>query len=111
MPQDVVFAPHQPDHIVAEQHGGETDIENLALACIHCNRQKGPNIASIDPISKQLTQLFNPRIHSWGDHFVLESAHIRALTSVGRVTIQVLALNAPERLEVRQTLIEEDRYP
>ncbi len=111
MPQDVVFAPHQPDHIVAEQHGGRTKADNLALACLHCNRHKGPNIASIDPTTKQLTQLFNPRIHAWDEHFVLDGAYIRPLTGVGRVTIQVLALNAPERLGVRQALIEEGRYP
>src|ERR1700677_1421335 len=42
-------APFQIDHIVARQHGGATVSENLALACIHCNRYKGPNIAGIDP--------------------------------------------------------------
>ncbi|MDY7080721.1 MAG: HNH endonuclease [Chloroflexota bacterium] len=25
---------------MAEQHGGKTTAENLALACIHCNRQR-----------------------------------------------------------------------
>jgi 5-methylcytosine-specific restriction endonuclease McrA len=24
---------HEPDHIIAKQHGGETTLENLALAC------------------------------------------------------------------------------
>ena len=33
-----VGAPHEPDHIVAEQHGGQTTVENLAYACYHCNR-------------------------------------------------------------------------
>ena len=39
-----VLLPHQPDHIIAEQHGGETTAANLALARVHCNRHKGPNI-------------------------------------------------------------------
>ena len=26
----------QPDHIIAEQHGGATDLVNLAFACFHC---------------------------------------------------------------------------
>ena len=56
---------HQPDHIIAEQHGGETTPENLALACIHCNRHKGANIASLDPTSGQLIPLFNPRTQAW----------------------------------------------
>lgn len=46
-----VLLPHEPDHIIAEQHGGKTELDNLALACIHCNRRKGPNIASTDPTS------------------------------------------------------------
>jgi len=32
------FFAHQPDHVIAAQHGGQTDSENLALACIQCNR-------------------------------------------------------------------------
>jgi len=35
VPQDAIFAPHQPDHIIAEQHGGETEADNLALSCLH----------------------------------------------------------------------------
>jgi len=32
------FFPHEPDHIIAEKHGGLTTAENLALACFDCNR-------------------------------------------------------------------------
>jgi 5-methylcytosine-specific restriction endonuclease McrA len=57
------------DHIVARQHGGLTTLANLALACLHCNGHKGPNIAGIDPKRKRLTRLFNPRRHKWERHF------------------------------------------
>jgi hypothetical protein len=40
-------APFQIDHIIARQHGGATELENLALACIHCNRFKGPNMLGL----------------------------------------------------------------
>ena len=53
--------PFQVDHIIAQQHGGETVIENLAWSCLHCNKHKGPNIAGIDPVSGQLVPLFHPR--------------------------------------------------
>ena len=43
------FFPHEPDHIIAEKHGGETASENLALACFDCYRFKGTDIASLDP--------------------------------------------------------------
>lgn len=106
-----VLLPHEPDHIIANQHGGETSSENLALACMHCNRQKGANIASIDPESGQLTPLFNPRTQIWVDNFVLEGAHIQPLTSIGRVTVSLLKLNHPDRLRVRRALIEVEAYP
>ena len=106
-----VLLPHQPDHIIAEQHGDETTAANLALACVHCNRHKGPNIASIDSISGQLTPLFNPRTLAWENHFALEQEHILPLTAVGRVTVQLLDLNHPDRLQVQQALIQAGRYP
>ena len=53
MHEDDGIVPHQPDHIVAVQHGGETVSENLALACCDCNLLKGPNLASVDPVTGQ----------------------------------------------------------
>jgi len=76
LPQTAVVHPHEPDHIIPVQHGGETEIENLALACMRCNRYKGPNIGSYDPEGKQLVAFFNPRTHVWHEHFVLEGAQI-----------------------------------
>lgn len=55
------FFPHEPDHIISQKHGGKTVLENLALSCFDCNRFKGSDIASVDPSSKTLTPLFNPR--------------------------------------------------
>ena len=49
IPQFAFPLPFQVDHILAEKHGGVTVEENLALACPHCNRFKGPNIAGVDP--------------------------------------------------------------
>ncbi len=109
--EDDVLLPHQPDHIIAEQHGGETLAENLALACIHCNRRKGPNIASLDSVSGLLTPLFNPRTQMWGEHFALEGAYLVAITPCGRVTIRLLGLNHADRLRVRRALIKTGRYP
>jgi hypothetical protein len=39
------------DHVLAQQHGGETHLSNLALAYMHCNRRKGPT--SLAAIQKQ----------------------------------------------------------
>src|ERR1039457_110363 len=40
---------HHVEHIVAKQHGGSEDPDNLALACHRCNLHKGPNLTGIDP--------------------------------------------------------------
>ncbi len=58
MPQ--AFYPTVPfpiDHIIAQQHGGPTVLANLALSCLHDNSHKGPNIAGLDPLTKELTKL------------------------------------------------------
>jgi 5-methylcytosine-specific restriction endonuclease McrA len=55
--------PFPIDHIIARHHEGPTALHNLALACLHCNSHKGPNLTGIDPITKKLTKLFNPRRH------------------------------------------------
>jgi hypothetical protein len=83
---DTTLAPHEPDHIIGEQHRGETTLANLAYACFRCNRFKGPNIATVDPTTGILVPLFNPRADRWSDHFVLDGATIMALTPIGRGT-------------------------
>lgn len=107
LPANVYPAPFQIDHIIARQHGGTAEDGNLALACIHCNRYKGPNIAGLDPQTRRITRLFNPREDSWEENFEWEGAELRALTDVGRATIAVLFMNDPELLVLRHALLEE----
>lgn len=104
------FFPHEPDHIIAIKHGGETTEENLALSCFDCNRFKGSDVSSIDPVTGQLTPLFNPRSHVWSDHFKLDDGRITGLTAIGRVTERLLKLNLAERVEARDILEKSGRY-
>jgi hypothetical protein len=97
-------APFQIDHIIAKQHGGVDDLGNLALACIHCNRYKGPNVAGIDSETGELTRLFHPRTDQWNHHFRRRGAEIAALSAIGRVTMSVLFMNDPEVVWLRSTL-------
>lgn len=108
MPQ-VFYAtiPFPVDHIIARQHRGPTHLKNLALSCLHCNSHKGPNIAGIDPKTKKLTKLFNPRRHKWRRHFRWDGPYLVGRTGEGRTTILVLAMNDPEVVEVRAALLEE----
>ena len=107
MPHARYRLPFLIDHITARQHGGPTEIGNLALACLHCNRFKGPNIAGLDPESGELVRLFHPRTDLWAAHFQFEGARISETTAIGRATLQVLAMNAPDLLLVRLELVQE----
>jgi hypothetical protein len=109
--EDDNFLSHEVDHVIAEKHRGETQLDNLCLSCFDCNRNKGSDIASIDIETNALTPLFNPRLDQWTEHFRLGEAFIEALTPVGRVTVYLLRLNSDEQLLKRAELIELNRYP
>ncbi len=79
------------EHIVAKQHGGSDDIDNLALACHQTD---------------QLTRLFNPRADVWDEQFRPdEDGHIVGLTAIGRTTAYVLGMNADVRIRIRQEIL------
>ncbi|MBI3249705.1 MAG: HNH endonuclease [Deltaproteobacteria bacterium] len=59
LPQAAALHRHELDHILPRQHGGETLDRNLALACLRCNRYKGPNVGSFVPDTGQHRQ---PRV-------------------------------------------------
>lgn len=99
--------PFQIDHILAEKHGGETVESNLAFACTHCNRYKGPNIAGFDSETNQITRLFNPRTDIWEEHFTLNGPRICGKTPIGRATVNVLRMNSPDQLLVRGALLQQ----
>src|SRR5262245_1343651 len=106
MSQDHDEATFEVDHIIAKKHGGATEAGNLTLACVSCNSNKGPNIAGLDPESGKLTALYNPRRHKWARHFRWDGATLVGRTAIGRVTIAVLNINDPLRVELRQALLE-----
>jgi len=111
LPSDRAFPSHEVDHIYAEKHGGQTTEDNLCLSCFDCNRYKGSDICSIDVMTGDVVALFHPRRDKWADHFVLDGAIIRPLTSHGRVAIRLLHLNDNERVLERSKLIQQGRYP
>jgi hypothetical protein len=101
------------DHIVSEKHGGSTREDNLAYACLFCNRSKGSNIASFSPETGTLTRLFHPRRDRWADHFRLgeDGYTIEPITDIGQVTEHVFGFNRRDRLMERQALMVTGRYP
>lgn len=102
---------HEIDHIRAEKHGGTTEENNLCLSCFDCNRHKGSDLSSVDPVSGDVVLLFNPREDQWAEHFKLNEGYIEALTAKGRVTVYLLQLNDEDRVDDRKRLIEVGLYP
>lgn len=111
LPQAHTVLPHEMDHIRAEKHRGETSLDNLCWACAQCNGSKRPNVAGYDPVTDKLTSLFNPRTQDWTEHFEWQGAALIGKTPIGRATIEVLNINAPERVEQRRLLIQAGLFP
>lgn len=105
-----VLTPFQVEHVIAKQHRSGDTLGNLAYACLRCNLCKGPNLAGIDPKTKRLTRLFNPRRHRWSKHFRWQGAIIIGKTAVGRTTVDVLAMNESTRISLRQELMDQGLF-
>ena len=99
------------DHIIAVKHGGKTISRNLALSCYYCNSFKGSNIASLDPLTRKLTLLFDPRRQSWDRHFRWHGPRLVGRTATGRTTVKVLLINLDLRMEHRRALMEANLFP
>jgi hypothetical protein len=109
LPESLYAGPFEIEHVIAKQHGGPTSLRNLAYACLRCNKKKGPNLSSIDRRTSRTTlvRVFNPRRRKWSAHFRWAGAVIVGRTAIGRVTVQLLAMNDPLRVALRQALMDE----
>jgi hypothetical protein len=109
--EDDSYSPHQIDHIVSRKHGGLSDSDNLAYACLRCNAWKGSDVGSLDTQSGAFVSLFHPRRQRWGDHFALRGTLIEPLTAEGKATARLLKLNLDKRVVERRLLAAVGRYP
>jgi len=57
----------------------------------------------------EVIRLFHPRTDVWSEHFRWDVALVIPRTTIGRVTIAVLAMNHPDQLDVRVSLIREGK--
>ncbi len=111
MPQTADDATFEIDHIIARKHIGATVASNLCLSCYYCNSFKGSGLTSLDPKTRKITPLFNPRRHKWAKHFRWQGAYLMGRTPIGRVTVALLHINDEYRVELREWLIEEGIFP
>ncbi len=117
VPQSAFSRLFHIEHIIAKQHGGLTELDNLALACLQCNLKKGPNLTGIDTATGEVARLFNPRKDLWAEHFKLSvlkdragGIEIQGLTAIGRATVHVLGMNEEMRPRLRYELSLEGVY-
>ena len=93
------------EHVQAQQHVTDDSTDNLALACPDCNRYKGPNLTTINPLAGKVIRLFHPRIDMWESHFEFRGAVIVGRTDIGAATARLLQMNNEERIRVRAELL------
>ena len=102
-PEQVVGYRLELDHIVPTSSGGGATADNLALACVQCNRAKGARTEAQDPATGRRVPLFNPRRQQWEDHFRWSATYrsIFGKTDTGRATVAALRMNDRYRRRAR----------
>ncbi|MEM8527383.1 MAG: HNH endonuclease signature motif containing protein [Bacteroidota bacterium] len=107
------FHPFAIDHIIPVVKGGNNNSDNLAYICQHCNNSKYDKIEAVDPISKKMVDLFNPRTEDWTEHFTWSEdyQYILGLTAIGRATVSCLKVNRQEAINLRAALYAYGVHP
>ena len=98
------------DHIISIKHGGKSLVENLAYACMICNRYKGSDLGSITE-EGILIRFYNPGTDYWNEHFSIQSNEIIPLTAIGVVTVKIFRFNEIARKVEREALQLIGHYP
>lgn len=105
--------PFSIEHIRPVSQGGQSDLDNLALACQGCNNFKYTAVDALDPLSGTRVPIYNPRVHTWADHFQWTSdcGFLLGISQTGRATIERLKLNREGIVNLRRTLASIGLHP
>jgi HNH endonuclease len=99
------------EHVIPQSKGGESTLENLALACPRCNLHKADKTTAPDPLTGEQVALFHPLQHRWSEHFRLKGYEMEGWTAVGRASVVLLDLNHLRRQRIRQVEETFGLYP
>lgn len=101
------------EHIIPQEKGGKTEVENLALSCQGCNNHKYTKTEGYDAVSCQYVPLYHPRQQQWGVHFAWNDDYtlIVGLTATGRATVETLHLNREGVVNLRRLLYTAQKHP
>lgn len=113
LPQKLSPAIHEIDHIVPVVDGGQTVLDKLRLCCRSCNAAKHDRVSAVDPESKRMVPLFNPRRQKWSRHFLWNESDGRIVGRIatGRATVAALQMNDERLVELRLLWAVLGRYP
>jgi hypothetical protein len=103
----------QSSTLVLRHIGGESVLDNLALACQGCNNHKYVMTTATDDESDEDVPLFHPRQHRWEEYFRWDRSYTRVVgvTAIGRATISALQLNRTGLLNLRRVLHAVGEHP
>ena len=112
-PQDHSPQPFSIEHILPKAKKGSDDLENLALACQACNNSKYIKTEALDPLSREMSPLYNPRKDIWNQHFAWSAdfCEIIGVSPTGRATVKTLKVNRESVQNLRRLLRLGDKHP
>ncbi len=79
---------------------------NIARSCAGCNGYKQDKTHYFDPLTHQLSHLYNTREDKWTEQFqwINDDLMVDGLTNIGRTTVKLLQLNRIGAVNLRQLL-------
>jgi hypothetical protein len=112
-PMDYSSQPFACEHVIPVAKGGQTSLDNLALACGGCNSYKYIKQEAVDPSSLENVRLYHPRQDIWLEQFAWseDGLEVIGITPTGRATISALNLNRSGVKNIRRLLIMARVHP
>ena len=71
----------------------------------------GQNFLQDVNVAQKIVRLFNPRRNKWERHFRWDGVRVAGRTAIGRTTTVVFGMNLPDRLALRESLLDLGQWP